>query len=434
MLDNKAHWIIAGAAWLASVGSVNAAYQTRCNGSNISNPTITSVLAEARPAGSFFETPTRFHGGTDVADCHTGDTVQAIYSGTVTATTACTDGNCTRVWDSPTHAFDYVHVNNTPSIGSYVIAGSSTVGTIVGGADGNHLHLNEILRMGASPFRVNPQRPGAMTFSDTQTPLFISTNIGSVQGQSIFLAEDLGVSGEGLYVPILFRFRNNTWYVKGRVDALVATRDEPAVTVSGITRKGVYEVNAAARTSGSYDAPPKIAMNNLQDNGGSNLDAATIFYQRNTNSDTYFGTNLKINDNPAILTANSYWDTGVELPGFTQFCVTVKDIKGNSTAPTCVNAAVDNSAPSISMSNAGGTVTDGGATSTGTITIAPTDAGGIYSITVAGVSYSSTNYPSGVQSSPSNTFPDSSVLANGSYTATVVDLAGNSTSNGFNIA
>lgn len=421
---------------LAGVRVADAAsYMIRCQNTNLSNPTITSTLGEARPAGQFFRTPTRFHGGVDTSDCLTGHTVQAIYSGTVTVSNGCRDGNCLRVWDTPTHAFDYVHVNSTPTPGSYVIAGSSTVGTIVGGANGNHLHLNELIKIGNTVFRVNPQRAGALTYLDSQAPVFVSTNIGAVQGESIFLAEDRGVMGEGQLTPNLFRFRSNTWYVQGHVDALVAGRDEPAVTVSGVTRKGIYEIAAAPRTAGSLGAAPKIVMNNFNDSGGGATNASTIYYRRNANSDTHIATNLRINDTPNLIATNSYWDTNAELPGPVQFCVVMMDSKGNTTVPSCVNAYIDRSAATIIMSNAGGAVADGGATSTATITIAATDSGGIYSMKLekSDVSYSSTNYVSGVQTSAQNTFPDSGVLTDGQYTATVVDLAGNSAQASFTI-
>src|SRR3569832_2097179 len=94
-----------------------------------------------------------------------------------------------------------------------------------------------------------------------------------------------------------------------------------------------------------------------------------------------------------------------------------------SSLRTSVNIVIDNTPPSITLSAGGAPFAV--ATATPVVTVAAADNFGIQYIKLEGVSYSSTNYVSGVQTSAQNTFPDSGVLADGSYTATVVDLAGN---------
>jgi hypothetical protein len=104
-----------------------------------------------------------------------------------------------------------------------------------------------------------------------------------------------------------------------------------------------------------------------------------------------------------------------------------------SSLKALINFVVDNTPPAINLSAGGASFTN--ATATPTVTVSATDNYGIQYIKLEGVGYSSTNYISGVQTSASNTFPDSpATLADGSYTATVVDLAGNSTSNAFIIS
>lgn len=392
------------ALWAISAQEAHA-YQVSCSGSPLT-ATITSVLGEPRPAA--VGVPDRFHGGVDVTECNSLNSVQAIEGGTVRTTTACGGSTCIRVVATNGHAFDYVHINPTVSIGTTVTAGQ-TLGSIVSGGD--HLHLNEIQPLGTNNFRVNPQRPGALVFSDGDQPEFVPTTIGAITGQSIIPVQ------EGTATP--FMYRGSAFYVRGSVDVFINARD-------GSSRKGLYEVGARPRTAGYlFSGQINLVFNNLHDNGGSAGEVQTLYYYRNSDSDTFIATNKKINDNPAQQVQNSTWNTDLELPGTVQLCGNLTDYPQGHSREQCVNVVIDRSAATITMSNAGGTVADGGATSTATITVAGDDFGGIYSIKLEGPSYSSTSYVSGVQTSAQATFPTGGSLADGSYTATVTDLAGN---------
>lgn len=400
------------ALWAMSAQDAHA-YQVSCSGSPLT-ATITSVLGEPRPAS--VGVPDRFHGGVDVTECNSLNSVQAIEGGTVRTTTACGGSTCIRVVASNGHAFDYVHINPTVSIGATVTAGQ-TLGAIVNGGD--HLHLNEIQPLGTSNFRVNPQRPGALVFSDGNQPEFVPTTIGAVTDQSIIPVQ------EGTATP--FTYRGSTFYVKGSVDVFINARD-------GSSRKGLYEVGARPRTAGHlFSGQINLTFNNLHDNGGTAGEVQTLYYYRNSDSDTFIGTNKKINDNPAQQVQDSTWNTDLELPGAVQLCGNLTDYPQGHAREQCVNVVIDRTAATITMSNAGGTVANGGATSTATITIAGTDSGGIQTIKLEGPSYSSTSYVSGVQMSAQVTFPDSGTMGDGSYTATVTDLAGNAAEAGFEI-
>lgn len=386
----------------------------------------------------------RFHAGTDIGNsCATGHWAFPIEAGEVIATQSSCGApiRCIRVRGTSTgRIFDYVHVDYTVTalgVGSQVTV-NTPLGTIQPGGSptwGNHLHLNQITSgfgFAAPYYRVNAQFPIRLTFTDSDLPAFDTFSLGAVTNRSVIVTED------GTTTP--FRLRNNTQYIRGDADIYIA-----AGTSRGGApyRKGLYMiktnaipvVSLAASGSGMEN---RLIFNTLPDAGVAASQVAKIYYAQQTNSNIDIQTNLFTGPNfgnvNAEITADGAWATDEISDGSFNICPTLQTYpNGPSNGQTCISAYVDNTAPTITMTNSGGTVTDGGATSTATITISPTDPGGIYSITVAGVSYSSTNYPSGVQTSPSNTFPDSSVLADGSYTATVVDLAGNSTSSGFQI-
>ena len=395
-------------------------------------------MGEPRPTSGAI---TRFHAGVDVTnpDCKTIDnTIEAIEGGRIATTTpGCESGAaCFRITTlDGQHAFDYVHVDLDPSLsnGSIVQAGD-LVGEVQDppGSIPPHLHLNEIQRVGFTYLRINPQRPGALDFREpTDRPTFdTSVTYGGVNEPLILVPEYTGngADGDQTYTP--FRYRSNTYYVTGAVDALISAND------GTIQRKGLWGVGLFPQTAGYlYSGQINISMDTLADTESDLYDVKTIYLQRNTMSITFFGMNKKLNGTAGQQATDGAWQTGAEIPGAVSVCAKITDYPQGNVNQLCRNAYIDRSAPTITMTNAGGTVADGGATSTTTITIAGTDSGGIYSIKLeGGVSYSSTNYPSGVQTSAQNTFPDSSGLTDGSYTATVVDLAGNSAQARFTIA
>lgn len=321
-------------------------------------------------------------------------------------------------------AFDYVHVIPSVSEGQTVTAGQQ-IGTIqLAADDGNHLHLDE--RPSSLTPLVNPQTTGRLEWSENDPPQFSDT-VGLSEEQDVVLIQS-GTEAS----PVAFRYRNGKFYVRSGVDILATVR-----RVSD--RKGVYIIGADAYPIKIGDGQPfEGALTNtfqyLNDAAAVSAEVQTIYWKRHSSpaADTYIPSNLYFGGNTPQ-TMNARWVSDLAFQGPQTICVTAKDNPwpNSHQAQSCPSVVVDNTGPEINMSNAGGTVANGGATSTATITIAPTDSGGIYSMTVAGVSYSSTNYPSGVQTSPSNAFPDSGTLADGSYTVTVEDLAGNQASVSF---
>lgn len=418
----------------ASAYRADCSTSTTGGSSPFTTTQIPSVFGEARGPLSAGR-PTRFHAGIDIGNnCAENRKVFAIEGGRVTlgipTLPSCNTGSsvveCVRVYNTSTgRAFDYVHVIPSVTEGQTVTA-AQQIGTIqLGVDDGNHLHLDD--RPSSLSPLINPQISGRLAWSENDPPEFSGT-IGLSEEQEVVLIQS-GTEAS----PVAFRYRNGKFYIRSGVDILATVRRQS-------DRKGVFIIGSDAYPIKIGDGQPFVgaltsAFQYLNDAPAVASEVQTIYWKRHPNpagSDTYIASNLYFGGTtPQVM--NSRWLSDLAFQGPQTICVTAKDnpYPNIHQAQSCPSVVVDNTGPEINMSNAGGSVADGGATSTGTITIAPTDPGGIYSITVAGVSYSSTNYPSGVQTSPSNTFPDSSVLADGSYVATVTDLAGNSTSNGF---
>lgn len=424
-------WLGAGCLLLA-VDS-QATYQVYCNSSFQATP-ITSTFGEPRQDAGWTR-PNRFHAGVDITgQCSAAATVKPIEGGKAyLGSAACEDQNaCIRVVNQTTgHAFDYEHV--TPSIADGAIVTTATIiGTIQNLGTSTHLHLNEIIRVGNQNFRVNPQFQNRLDYLDNDRPTFVSVTVGSESDQVVIVKPGTDSS------PVTFRKRSGNYYVSGQATIFATARN-------GSSRKGLFSVSSDAdpiRLVGASAALPtgtSLGFNYLVDGASDPNDVQRIYWKRHANpggSITFIPTNLFLGGiSPQA--ASGRWDTALGFQGPQEVCATAVDhpqpnAHSDTTFP-CADVVVDNTGPTINMSNAGGTVADGGATSTATITIAPTDSGGIYSITVAGVSYSSTNYPSDVQTAPSNTFPDSGTLADGSYTVTVIDLADNQASASFTI-
>jgi hypothetical protein len=300
----------------------------------------------------------------------------------------------------------------------------------LGTVDGtNVLHLNDLIKVGPSYIRVNPQFQGRLEYIDTDTPEFEVASIGNITDKKIILIEE-GTQAS----PQTFEFRNFRYYVRGNVDILATARD-------GDERKGLYRVGSNARPitvpNLNFDFPPErtLEFGYLLDMGVPVSSVKTIYYYRWAHADTYMVSNEFFGPT-APQVADRTWGTSGAREGAYNLCVILQNHPpqpGFSTLTECTGVWIDNAAAAITMSNSGGTVTDGGATSTATITIAGTDAGGIKTIKLEGPSYSSTSYVSGVQTSAQATFPTGGSLADGSYTATVTDLAGNAAEANFNI-
>jgi hypothetical protein len=414
------------------------AYKANCSTSQVvGNPfiatQINSEFSEARPATQGVVTPTRFHGGIDIGDtCSENNFVRPIEAGVIyTTSTACESATvCTRVVAPSGHAFDYEHVVwNT-----FITNGQSVdTTTVIGKIDlktngGNHLHLNEVIKTGSVNTRVNPQLPNRLEYSDSDTPQFSTATVGSVVDQPIIF-----IHGGSESSPVEFLLRNGYFYVSGGVDILATANFHD--NTGKAKRKGVYSVatDAVPVARGGfliYSRGTNLPFDFLQDGASVVGDVQSVYYQRQVIADTYLPMSQFTGPNTPQAQYGA-WATAFIPDQVTSVCATVQDHPqpGQHPAQQCVNTYVDNTAPSTpTFTSAGAAFTV--ATATPIITVTATDSGGIYSIKIDnGVSYSSTNYPSGVQTAASNQFPNSSTLPNGTYAVTVVDLAGNVNSN-----
>jgi hypothetical protein len=302
---------------LGSMPAYAQPYQVSCAGAPLT-ATLTSVLGEPRPAD--VGTPNRFHGGVDVTECNSLDSVQAIEGGTVNTTTACGGSTCIRVVGTNGRSFDYVHINPTVSIGTTVTAGQ-TLGAIINGGD--HLHLNEIKKQGSLSLRVNPQRPNALAFSDGNQPAFVSTTIAGVTESIIPVPQ---------FTATPFVYRNSTFFVRGMADIFINARD-------GSSRKGLYEVTAKPLGFFAFGGA-NIAFNNLRDDGGTDGEVRTLYYYRNSDSDIFIPSNYKINDTPNQQVQIGGWDTTREISNSIQLCGYLQDYPQGHRLSRCVSVMV----------------------------------------------------------------------------------------------
>ena len=425
-------WGFIAAVPLGLWAQAGRAYQVSCDGLPQIVTSISSVMGEPRPISGAI---TRFHAGIDITniDCKTIDkSVEAIQGGKIATTTpGCEPGAaCFRITAPNGHAFDYVHVNLLGSLtnGSIVEAGDQ-VGTI---QDPPllppHLHLNEIYRHGLLNLRVNPQRPGALDFQEpTDRPTFDPLTVGSVNDALILVPEYTGPGNDGDQTYSPFTYRNNIFFVRGSVEALISAND------GTVQRKGLWGVGLFPQTAGYlYPGQINISMDTLADMDTMISDVRTIYLQRNTLSNTFFGMNKKLNSTAGQQAVDGAWQTDTETPGTVTVCAKITDYPQGNTAQRCRNVIIDRMPPAITLKASGSPFTV--ATNIPIVTVEAIDTGsGIYSIKLDGVSYSSTNYVTGVQTTASNQFPDASSLVDGEYTATVVDLAGNSASAAFTV-
>jgi hypothetical protein len=425
-----ARGLLLALALLSIPGLSRASYQVWCNNTQTADTDAASVFGETRPVGQ--TNPTRFHAGTDVSNspCNVpGNSIQPIESGVVqvTGVPSCAS-HCVRIRSfNGLHAFDYIHLNVTTGLvdGSTVTAGSSILGKLQDlGGGAAHLHLNEIIKVGSTGYRVNPQRFNSLQFSDSDVPGFYSFTEGAVTND-IILVQD------GTQTP--FRFRSDSFFLKGNIDVMSSINDDGSQP-----RKGVYLVDSSQVAPGfscnSLNNSPNVAFDTLHDSPSSTTaDVQTMYFEQFTNSNGFYPTNWKINGNPTLETQTSSLNTDILPEGQRQVCVSAMGYPQGPVRSTSVNAVIDRTAPAITFKDtSGNTFTN--ATSSNVIVVQGNDsvsASGIYSIQLTGVSYSSTNYVSGVHATASNQFPDSSVLADGQYTATVCDLADNCASASF---
>ena len=166
-----------------------SAYYANCNG-EFTASNITSVFGEARPTSSPDGTPfdpTRFHTGTDIADCGAEANVGAIEAGVFAAAGNCVTGDCFTVTNATTgKVFFYVHIIPVTTLLGTTVQEGDVIGHIRPRTStfAPHLHLGES-QAGLS-FFLNPQRPNALEFSDPAVPQFVSeTMVGNISDSVI---------------------------------------------------------------------------------------------------------------------------------------------------------------------------------------------------------------------------------------------------------
>jgi hypothetical protein len=323
-----------------------------------------------------------------------------------------------------------------PAVGSTTtIAAGTFVGTVLGGFS---LHLQEGIGLAGSAYRVNPQRPNALDFDHSGAPTFTQTSITGASNQSVILLPKSSNYPAGLQSnPTAFEYRSTTYFVKGNVDVLVAASGGSGQSSD---RKGVFSAGYTLSPQAKRPASYNISFMQVPDGPTNPDDYWTVYLSSNPTGITHIASNQKLNGYPGIETLDASWDTNDNYPdGLAQVCGVIKDFpNGHINQSACVAAVVDNTPPIITMSNSGGIISNGGATSTPTISVA-VDAtpiqSGVDRIVVTQTSggvYSDTQTYGGVVTPAFATFPlAGGNLADGQYAVAACDLAGNCSSNAF---
>jgi len=285
-------------------------------------PPLTSVLGEARDYGCLNSadngTVCRFHQGVDAAGAGftAGTEVEAIESGTVTTLSAHT----VVVTNSSGHIFRYIHVlQPTPPLvtqGQQVNAGDplAQIQCLGTGCSQTHLHLDEADSIDGEIFDLNPQRSGALIFSDVNdTPGFETLPTSGVTGgvapvtQATNGLEEGDVNANVNLFPVL---ADGSYLLNGMAAVLVEARGGP-------TRKGVYNVGLTVAPVSDpfnfvYTGNNNIDFDSIISGATLAAQAAgvaqgvkSIYYRtRDTNSDTYIATNVKENFSPFQVSNN----------------------------------------------------------------------------------------------------------------------------------
>jgi hypothetical protein len=324
-------------------------------------------------------------------------------------------------------------VDINPSVSGGTVTVGQTVGQIQNLDEGPHLHLNEI-QVSPLDLRINPQRVGGMLFSDADQPQFKSITVGSVSNDIILVPQygGTGAPGDQTYTP--FNYVGGTFYVSGEVAVMVGITDGVVQT-----RKGVYSAMPGFSVAGNsqfLSGPPNISFDTLFDGAErTTLAVRTIYFSQNTNSNTFFPTNQKINGNPYLEAWPNTWNTA-GLSGQYSVCVYSQGYPQATKYRDCTNAYIDSVQPAMIFEDSNNIPwSNQTATSSTTIVVAGSDTGsGVYNITVQGpagfTTQSSTN-PSPGPSNPSYAPTFTGLTVDGQYTATVTDLAGNQASLSF---
>lgn len=401
------------------------AYTVNCDPNSDS---ILSVLGETRPPTNPF---TRYHTGVDLDGCNDTEPVNVIVGGRVEYVPECGIGDdaCRRVVAADGSAFDYLHITNARVVGSTI-----SVGEQIGIISGGHLHLAQIQRVGT--FAINPQFPGQLTFDRTADPLptYMNITVGGVT-DSVIPVQAFNQDLFPNQVPVPFtKASNGIYYLRDNVDVLVTVNAQPFV--GGNDRKGVFMVGVLVLQTGSlnrlFDGRANIPFQTIVDQLPNSSGLKTIYYSAQTESRTYWATNLKINNVSSMQARDSQWNSSTAPEGAIKLCGVVKNFPGANELWNCKDAVIDRTAPTVTLTDTAD-VPFSFATSSTTIKVVGTEtvsASGIYTITLSSSGGSQTSTNTSVTTSYTATF---SGLTDGSYTATVTDLAGNQASAGFSV-
>lgn len=271
------------------------AYEVSCSTNSTGGPSpfianpINGTFAEPRGAAAGTAgTPVRFHAGTDIqGQCRTDRIVYPIEAGTVQVTDipACTNTGdilCIRVIGNSGRIFDYVHVDwtSTGLDDNSPVTPSTPLGTIQNATvEGDHLHLNQVVRTygyAAPTYRVNPQFPLRLEFTDTDTPAFGYATVGTVSNRSVILVKDR--------TSTPFELRDNVQYVSGSADVLVTAS---ANRSGSLYRKGLHKIgtNAFPMVSQTVSNPQsQLMFDTLPDGFVSSTQVQRIYYYQQTNA------------------------------------------------------------------------------------------------------------------------------------------------------
>lgn len=416
-----------GLALVFAVVPTSWAYDVNCD---VNSSNIASVLGETRPSSQY--PPGRLHTGVDLAGCDDGEPINAVNGGSVSYTPECGigDNSCRRVTAEDGSVFDYIHLRSAVAVGGNIAQGAQ-----LGIVDGDHLHLAQVQRAGT--FAINPQFPGQLTFNrsaDSQ-PTFMNLTVAGVIDSVIPVhAFDQDIFPNQTATPFI-KASNGVYYLRGDADVLVTVNAQPFFVPDD--RKGVFMVGILILQAGSvnrlFDGRANIPFQTIVDQLPNNQGFRTIYYSTQTDSRTYWATNLKINNVLGMQARNSQWSSSTAPEGAIKLCGVVKNFPGANELWDCKDGVIDRTVPSVAFSAGGTPFTS--ATTTPTVTIEGTDTGsGVYTITLSSSGWSQTSTNSAVSTAYSETFPiGGGNLLDGLYSVSVQDLSGNISNSAFSI-
>lgn len=323
---------------------------------------INGVFAEPRgvPPGQQ-GLPLRFHAGTDIGNqCIVGNSVYPIEGGVASTmtVTGCINNPvkvlCIRITNKASgRAFEYEHVDWTSVPGLHensIVTISSSIGIIQPASqDGNHLHLNHVVLnppgFAAPSYRVNPQFPLRLEFTDSDIPAFGTATVGAVMNRSLVLVQ--GDTGGGTDIP--FRVRNGIQFISGDADIFVTAS---VMRGGNLYRKGLHMVKTNATpivsASESFIGPGnQLMFDTLPDGPVSSEQVQRVYYQQQPDSITSIPTSLFLGPNfgnvNADVTLAGSWVTSELSDGPFSLCASIEGYPNGPTTTTnpCASVVIE---------------------------------------------------------------------------------------------